>query len=270
MQKHNLTPWNNRDYTGFLRYLVIREGKYTGKRMITIITSQGELPSHPELIAALKPFANTIYHGINPTVTDLSQADELTLLYGEPLLEEQVAGNTFSIHPNAFFQTNTLMAEQLVHKAKEYLAEKPPTILLDLYCGTGLFGISLAPQATRVFGVEIEPKAIEMAKHNATRNNITNIDFVAGKAEDLALWDQETPDTVIIDPPRAGLHPKVIKLLLEKSPERILAISCNYESFARDWQHFAPHYEITKLDALDLFPHTAHVELITLLEKTKK
>lgn len=274
MKKHNLKPWDNRKYTGYVRYLVIREGKRTGQRMVSIITSAESepgsgtaLPAQEELIAALSPFATTIYHGINATITDLSVTQDMTLLHGAPYLEEKIAGNTYSIHPNAFFQTNTVMAEKLVEKAREYLSAKPPRILLDLYCGTGLFGLSLAPLAERVFGVEIEPTAIDTAKQNAVRNNITNTEFVAGKAEDLALWEQEKPDTVIIDPPRAGLHPKVIKLLLEKEPERIVYVSCNYESFARDWKDLGTKYTVAKIDALDLFPHTAHAEVIALLEK---
>lgn len=274
MKKHGLKPWDNRKYTGYLRYLVIREGKRTNQRMVTIITSaerepgsDATLPAQDELIAAFAPFATTIYHGINPTITDLSTARDLTLLHGAPFLEEQIAGNTYSIHPNAFFQTNTVMAEHLVEKAREYLSAKPPRILLDLYCGTGLFGLSLASLAERVFGVEIEPTAIDMANQNAIRNSITNTEFVAGKAEDLALWQEQKPDSVIIDPPRAGLHPKVIKLLLEKEPERIVYVSCNYESFARDWKDLGTKYTITKIDALDLFPHTAHAEVIALLEK---
>jgi tRNA/tmRNA/rRNA uracil-C5-methylase (TrmA/RlmC/RlmD family) len=114
--------------------------------------------------------------------------------------------------------------------------------------------------------VELVPEAIEMATKNAVANGVTNAKFVAAAAESL-VWDQEKPDTVIIDPPRAGLHPKVTKTLLEKAPERLVYVSCNYESFVRDFKMLGEKYRITKLAALDLFPHTAHVELVVLLEK---
>lgn len=266
MRDNAITPWDVKKHTGYARYLVIREGKATGKRMVTIVTAEGELPAKAGLVAALSKFATTIYHGVNPTITDLSIVSRLELLHGEQFLEEAVDGKTFSIHPNSFFQTNTAMAERLIGTVREFLGDRKPRTLLDLYCGVGLFGISLAGDAERIVGVEIDDRAIEMARLNAARNGIANAEYFANKAEDLA-WSEERPDVVIVDPPRSGLHPKVVMTLLRRLPERIAYVSCNYESFVRDFQSFSRSYRMTRVAALDLFPHSAHVELVTMLER---
>ncbi len=268
LREESLEPWDVRGHTGFARYLVIREGKNAGTRMVMIVTSDGVLPARERLIESLRPFATTIYHGINPTITDLSIASKLELLHGVPFLEERIDEKTFQIPPNSFFQTNTEMAGKLIATAREFLSEKPPNVLLDLYCGVGLFGICLASSAKKVLGVELDTDAIDVARANALANGITNATFTAAKTEDL-LWQNEKPDTVIIDPPRAGLHPKVAETLLTLAPERILYVSCNHESFARDFATLGKMYRITRASALDLFPHSPHVELIALLEKKK-
>jgi 23S rRNA (uracil-5-)-methyltransferase RumA len=264
MKNTAVVPWNNRDYTGYARYLVIREGKKTGKRMALVVTAAGELPGSADLIERLKPFCTTIYHSINKEISDLSIGQELHLLHGEELLEDEVCGKRFLIHPHAFFQTNTHMAGRLLETVRGWLADQRPKLLLDLYCGVGLFGIALADTAERVVGVEIIPQAIEMAAKNAERNGVTNATFTAASAESL-VWNQEQPDTVIIDPPRAGLHPKVVATLLERAPERIVYVSCNYESLVRDLAGLDEKYQVTKLASLDLFPHTPHLETVAML-----
>jgi 23S rRNA (uracil-5-)-methyltransferase RumA len=266
MKDNGVAPWDNVKHVGYARYLVIREGKNTGERLMTVVTSDGPLPAQDELMAALTPFATTLYHGVNPTLTDLSIAERLTLLHGKPLLTEKVAGKSYDIPPNSFFQTNTVMAGALLGKVKEYLAGRRPKTLLDLYCGVGFFGIGLADAAERVIGVELDAQAIETAKSNAEKNGLTNASFTAAKAEDLD-WKGSAPDTVIVDPPRVGLHAKVIETLLEEKPARIVYVSCNYESFARDWTVLKSSYRLARFDALDLFPHSPHVELVTLLER---
>jgi tRNA (uracil-5-)-methyltransferase len=268
MKDNGIAPWNNTAYTGYARYLVLREGKHTGKRMAVIVTSAGEMPAKDDLLARLTPFCSTIYHAINKEITDLSTGQELHLLHGDELLEEEVDGKRFRIHPNAFFQTNSHMAGRLVATVREWLSDRRPKTLLDLYCGVGLFGICLADTAEQVVGVEIIPEAIEMATKNAAANGVTNARFTAATAESL-VWNTEQPDTVIVDPPRAGLHPKVIATLLERAPERIVYVSCNYESLVRDLKPLDEKYTVTKLTCLDLFPHTPHVETVAMLELRK-
>ncbi len=264
MRDNAVVPWDGVRYTGYARYLVIREGKNTGERMATIVTSVGELPAKKQLVEALAPHCTTIYHGVNPTITDLSLAPQLELLRGEPELRESVGGRTFLIPPNSFFQTNTAMAGELLASVREFLSGEKPKTLLDLYCGVGFFGISLAGEANRVVGVEIDEAAIAVAKRNAELNGARNTEFTAAKAESL-VWDKEKPDAVIVDPPRSGLHPKVTATLLAKRPARIVYVSCNYESFARDWAELGKSYDLARTRALDLFPHSPHVELVSLL-----
>ena len=266
IKESGIEPWDNKFYRGQLRYLIIREGKNTDQRLIMILTAGKELPKEKELIESLKPFATTIYHGINPSQSDLSVAEDLRLLHGKPELEEEVNGKRFIIPVNSFFQTNTLMAGKLAETVDDFLSDKPIKTLLDLYCGVGFFGISLANRTEKVIGIELDEQAIAVASRNAKLNNVTNASFTAAKAESL-IWKDEQPDAVIIDPPRAGLHPKIIKTLLEKKPERIVYVSCNYLSFAREWPLLIEEYECKKLTALDLFPHTPHVEIVTLLER---
>lgn len=269
MKDNSIVPWDGKKNTGYARYLVIREGKRTGQRMITVVTADGELPARTKLIAALSPLCTTLYHGINPTITDLSNASILHLLHGVAELEEQIDGKTFRIPPNAFFQTNSEMAEMLVRTAREFLSAAKPKVLLDLYCGVGLFGICLAGDAERVVGVELEPTAIAVASGNAERNGIKNAHFVAAKAEELLQWQDEKPDTIIVDPPRSGLHPKVAETLLNLAVPRILYVSCNYESFVRDFAVLGRDYQIEKLAAIDLFPHSPHVETVALLGRNQ-
>ncbi|MFA6603439.1 MAG: 23S rRNA (uracil(1939)-C(5))-methyltransferase RlmD [Patescibacteria group bacterium] len=264
LKKFEVKPWNGASYSGYARYLVIREGKNTGERLVTIVTSDGPLPGEEWLLENIGGLATTIYHGINATKTDLSITPNLRLLQGPPDLHEKIGGRIYAIPPNSFFQTNTLMAGEMLKTAKEFLAPQRCGRLLDLYCGVGFFGLGLADSADRVVGVEIDAPAIEAARRNAAANGVAAAEYFAAEAEGL-IWKNEKPDTVIVDPPRSGLHPKVVATLLANLPERLLYVSCNYESFARDLKPLQAAYELKQIRALDLFPHSPHVELVSLL-----
>jgi len=264
LNKFEVKPWNGVSYTGYARYLVIREGKNTGERLVTLVTADGPLPDENWLLEKIGGLATTVYHGINATKTDLSITPNLRLLKGTPDLHELVGGRTYAIPPNSFFQTNTLMAGEMLKTAREFLAPRRCGRLLDLYCGVGFFGLGLADSADRIVGVEIDAPAIEAAQRNAAANGITAAEYFAAEAEGL-IWKNERPDTVVVDPPRSGLHPKVIGTLLTNRPERLLYVSCNYESFARDWGSLRTSYDLERIRALDLFPHSPHVELVSLL-----
>lgn len=285
MKANAVAPWDNVHYKGYLRYVVIREGKRTGQRLIMLVTSDSPLPAEDELCRRLAPYATGIVHGINPTITDVSVPARIEPLTGSPHIEEEVGGKRFIIPPGSFFQTNTEMAEQLVGKIREFLSVSQPhdivtpqplrlstspslrhASLLDLYCGVGFLGISLADMFSEVTGIELDERAVEVAAKNAAANGVTNATFAAYPAENLS-WADYAPDVVIVDPPRSGLHPKVARLLAEKTPPTIVYVSCNYESFARDWQVLRSRYAIEKVAALDLFPHSPHVELVALLDR---
>ncbi|OIO51209.1 MAG: 23S rRNA (uracil-5-)-methyltransferase RumA [Parcubacteria group bacterium CG1_02_58_44] len=264
MRTNDITPWNVFRHDGYVRYLVVREGKNTGRRMITVVTADAPLPGRDDLIRRLKPFAASIYHGINPTVTDLSYAQRLELLSGEELLLERVGGRDYLIPPNSFFQTDTVMAERLLETVRGHVAASGAETLLDLYCGVGFFAVGLADLVRQAHGVELDAEAIAAARRNAELNGLENLTFTDAKAESL-VWDTERPDLVIVDPPRSGLHPKVIETLLERRPRTIVYVSCNYDSFVREWLRFGTEYRLADLRALDLFPNSPHVELVAKL-----
>ncbi|MFH1430050.1 MAG: 23S rRNA (uracil(1939)-C(5))-methyltransferase RlmD [Candidatus Uhrbacteria bacterium] len=258
-------PWNPRTHAGLLRYLVIREGKRTNERMVILITSPEELPSRAELIALLKPFTTSILLGVNDSITDTSLAQSYTTLYGTDMLREKLCNLTFSIPPNAFFQTNTPMAEQLIEIVRSLVPDRS-NLIVDLYCGVGVFGITLAHRAERVIGVEVEQSAVEIAQANARSNNVLNAEFVLAKSE---AWPfpAERIDCLIVDPPRSGLHPRVVERIMMLRPEHIIYVSCGPHALARDLESLLQLYCADYIACLDLFPHTPHVETVVRLKR---
>lgn len=273
MREHHVSPWNNQTHSGFARYLVIREGKRTNKRLVMIVTAPGELPGREDLIARFQPLATSILWGINPRITDLSIADDVHVLQGSGALHEELhvqhrSGSPlrFEIPPNAFFQTNTRMAERLVETVCEISEPSPTDLVVDLYCGVGVFGIALASRVSRVIGVESDPSAIPVAARNAIANDAANAKFVLAKSESWS-FPIDPIDTLIVDPPRAGLHPRVIQKILALQPHRIVYVSCSPSALARDLKVLLAAYSCDVVRCLDLFPHTPHVETVVRLQK---
>lgn len=261
--------WNTKTHEGFFRYLVIREGKNTGERMVTLVTSDA-LPMPPGFVEAVGARATAVLHGINARLTDLSVCDALIPLKGDAFIHEIVNGIRYKITPNAFFQTNTVMAAKLHDAVRAFCGDLSDKTLLDLYCGSGFFSLGLS--AKRVLGIEENAEAIACAKENATANGIS-AEYVVSKAEDFD-WTGESPDVVIVDPPRAGMHPKVIETLLSAAPKTIVYVSCKYERFVKEYNGTATNapalssrYRLADLAALDLFPHTPHIECVARLER---
>lgn len=263
---HGLQPWDNASHAGYLRYLVVREGKATGERLAMLVTADGPLKAERELVETLSPLCTSIVHGINPTVTDLSIARTLRPLKGEALLRERVAGVVYRIHPNAFFQTNTGMAGILLERVRELVLAGPHDRLLDLYCGGGFFSLALARHVRSALGIELDPQAIAEAARAAEENGIANARYRAEAAEALS-WEEEKPDVVIVDPPRSGLHPKVRRTLLAKRPPRIVYVSCGYKALAADLKELLTAYEAEPARCVDLFPHTPHIETVVHLKR---
>lgn len=283
MTEHRIVPWDNQTHRGFARYLVIREGKRTNERMVMVVTAPGELPGREDLVTKLQPLATSILWGINPRITDLSIADEVRVLHGSENLHEELwiserrgdstrspAGGDvtpplrFDIPPNAFFQTNTVMAERLVETVREFAALTGTELVVDLYCGVGVFGIALASSAQRIIGVESDPSAIPIAQRNAIANDVTNAQFQLALAEKWP-FPIDPIDVLVIDPPRAGLHPRVVQRILSLQPHRIIYVSCNPTALARDLKELLTHYTCDAIRCLDLFPHTPHVETVVRL-----
>lgn len=296
-----LKPWDAKRQEGDLRYVIVREGKETNDRLIALIVKDLNRFSseiRKELVDLLDRFADNIVLGENPAITDLSFAHTIIPLKGKESFDEIVNGTRYTIQLNSFFQTNPLMAGKLQdvvagivkdrRETRDLEAEnngiKPELLsslhptphtphpsfkILDLYCGLGFFAINLAQRFPNIkaSGFELYEPMIELAKFNAKQNNVENrCDFTGGKAEELS-WKNLDADLVIVDPPRAGLHHKVITTLLEKAPATIVYISCDYHHLVKELIRFKEQYEIKKITALDLFPHTPHVEVVAELIK---
>lgn len=270
MKEADIQPWDAKFYTGDVRYVVVREGKNTNERMIIVVVHNATRGTehHASLKERLDAHCTTLLIGEQSLTTDISLAQKFETLKGDPWLEEIVNGIRYRIHPNSFFQTNSRMAAKLQETVARFL---PPTTghLLDLYCGLGFFGIYLAKLHPEVMvsGFEIDAEAIELAKYNASVNGVSDrCAFTSGPAEDLS-WKDIDADTIILDPPRSGLHPKVIKTVLAKLPETIIYVSCNFHRLVEELKQFKQHYIVEELTALDLFPHTPHVEVVVKLKR---
>lgn len=274
--KNELTYWNQKTETGLLRYVMIREGKNTNERLVNIVTSGDATTPEDvwnDLVARLDHFATHIVHGRQPLQTDLSLASEFRVLKGASLtFTERLLDKTFAIHPNSFFQTNTRGTEQLL----SYLQELIPSgrHLLDLYCGVGTIGLTLAARFQTVHGIEADAEAVALAEKNAQTNNVLNATFESAKVEDVVtrpgaalISALQKSDVCVIDPPRAGLHPRVTTTLAEHGPATLIYVSCNYRALARELTVLLQHYRIHSIRLFDLFPHTPHVETVVLLER---
>jgi 23S rRNA (uracil-5-)-methyltransferase RumA len=289
-KKSDLLFWDNKKQTGFLRALVIREGKNTGERLVMLVTAESEMgvdisvvdKNQRSPVIRRQPndwreifldlfedgVATSVLCGISRRATDLSIADEIVALNGKPWLHEEINGLKYRIAPNSFFQTNSEMAAELQNTVTEFVAPKPEQKIADLYCGAGFFSLAFARAGAEVVGVEMDKAGIEAAKVNAELNAI-KADFFAAKIEDY-FKDKNLAvdfDTVVLDPPRAGLHPKVLETLIEVLPQKIIYVSCNYNNLAKELPNFLQHYKISRIRALDLFPQTPHVEVVIELEK---
>lgn len=268
MRENELQPWDAKKQTGLIRYCVIRLGKNTNERMVTLIVKDlngldgRARQTFSERIGSL---ATSLLLGENPEITDLSLAKTIVVLRGPAFLTEEVNGIKYHIHPNSFFQTNTRMAASLQDEVLACAGELKGKRLLDLYCGLGFFGIAVAKRGASIYGHELDAQAIELAKENAALNGVDErARFGAGPVEGLD-WKEEKPDIVIVDPPRAGLHPKALAMLIERKSPVIIYVSCSYHRLAEELKALKGTYRVDKMTALDLFPHTPHVELVTRL-----
>ncbi len=280
--RHALSFWNGRTETGLLRYLMIREGKNTGERLINVVTSAVGVenfqllhPAWADLVERLSPFATSIVHGVQPKVTDLSLAETFRVLHGSLAFHEQLAGRRFAVHPNSFFQTNSHGAERIIALLRERFGnDRKNQTLLDLYCGVGALGICVADLFKTVRGIEVDANAIVLAQQNATENNVANATFEAAKVEDVVMRPGaalaellKSSDVVILDPPRAGLHPRVVATLAAHPPPEAIYVSCNYRALARELPALHAAFTVEDVRAIDLFPHTPHVETVVHLRR---
>lgn len=256
--EHKLTARNLKSGEGFLRYLVVREGKFTNQIQVNLVTAAGELPLELDNVFQ----ADSINHLLNNTPADTSYG-EVKQTWGQTNLQERLLDTVYEIPPNSFFQTNSSQAENLLRTVAEQVSGEN---ILDFYCGVGTFSVYLAKQGKKVTGVDVDDEAITTAKLNAEKNKVA-AEFQALSDKDIKHLEWQAYDTVIIDPPRAGLHKNAIELLLQQKPQEIIYVSCNPKTLAQNLEQLTAGYEVTSVSGLDMFPHTPHVEVVVRLER---
>lgn len=269
-KENNLTIFNNQTLSGFLKYVLIREGKKTSDLMIDITTTEGQINSQlkDDFLQRLK-ITFSLYQ--TETLGISNSRIKLNHLHGSKFIKDQIGHCTFQISHDSFFQTNSVMAETIYNTVIEFLAPKPADVVWDLYCGTGTIGIYIAKQVSRVIGIESCRPAIDDAKINAKLNQITNIDFVCDRVEDMLRHSTfDIPNSIIVDPPRAGLDDQTMLWLKKSNISKLVYVSCNPQTLARDIKDLTKdgQYQIIKIQPIDCFPHTHHIESVTLLQHT--
>lgn len=269
---HNLEFYNIRENTGFLRNIIVRNNQ-VGDVMLTVCFAyddQDKIVPMLDAIAAEFPQIKSLHYVINEKLNDSISDLDCILYKGEDAIWETMGKLKFKIGPKSFYQTNSEQAYKLYSVAKEFAALTGNEVVYDLYTGTGTIAQFISDKASKVIGIEYVKEAIEDARINAEANGITNCTFFDGDMKDILTADfikeHGKPEVMIIDPPRAGMHPDVVKVIMEAAPERIVYVSCNPASQARDLAMMSPLYEITAVQPVDMFPHTMHVENVCALK----
>lgn len=274
VNEHRIKPYNEENCSGILRHLYLRRGFHSGEIMVCFVVKQN-------IAKQLKPVAETlckefgdiksVVMNINPKNTNVILGSENSTILGSELINDTLCGNSIELSPMSFYQVNTQQAENLYACAKEYADLNGSETVLDLYCGAGTIGLSFADKAEKIIGCEIVPEAIVNAKKNARVNGHENAEFFCGDAGEFAAKlaaDGVKPDAAVIDPPRKGCDELTLDSLVKMSPSRIVMISCNPATAARDAKYLCEKgYALKKVRAFDLFGRTGHVECVALMSK---
>ena len=268
-QEAGLPAYGIRSHEGLLRFLVLRQSRATGEIMVNLVTSRD---AREELTPLARGLMNTfkevasVVNNVNSRKAQIAQGEQEFLLAGKSSISDTIGPFTFDISANSFFQTNTDQAAKLYDVALEFAGLSGRETVWDLYCGTGTITLFLARKAKQVYGFEIVPGAIEDARNNARRYNAGNIEWFAGDVREHMKSVAETPDVLVTDPPRAGMHPEVVETILEVKPGRIVYVSCNPTTMARDMKTLQQAYNVVRVQPVDMFPQTYHIETVALLE----
>jgi 23S rRNA (uracil1939-C5)-methyltransferase len=278
----DLAPWDTRLHTGLLRHVVLRHGVRTGETMLVLVTSERAAELVDPLAAAVlaaHPELTTIVQDVNARHATIAVGQEQFVLHGPGTIDEVLLGRRFTLSPHSFFQTNTLQAERLFELVREEARLAPDGVVYDLYCGAGTIGLCLAGHAGeahlagQVVGFESVGAAVADARANAARNGLAAATFVEGDVLEslgafMAGGARPLPDVVVLDPPRAGQHPQVVPAVTALGAPRIVYVSCNPESAARDLAALTEGgYVVERVRPVDLFPHTPHIETVISLRR---
>ncbi len=275
VKEYNIPVYNEQSHSGLLRHFYIRQGKQTSELMVCIVINGSDIPHKEKLVEELKDALGnnlkSVIININTNKTNVVLGDNNIVIYGKEYITDILCDTKFRISPHSFYQVNHDMAELLYQKAMEYACPNNKNVL-DLYCGAGTIGLSMASVAKSIIGVEVVPAAVQDANINAQENNITNARFICGdaaKAVQQLNNENITADVVILDPPRKGCEPSLLQTVANGfSPERIVYVSCDVATLARDTQILETlGYVLQEYTPVDLFPRTAHVETVALFTK---
>ena len=277
IKKNNIKPYNidgKYDETGILRHIMIRRGFTTNEVMVVLVTNGSKLPNKDEFISLITeniPGIKSIVQNINSKPTNVILGQECITLWGESTISDYIGEFKFNISPLSFFQVNPVQTEVLYNKALEYAGLTGDETVFDAYCGTGTITLFLSQKAKKVYGVEIIPQAIENANINAKENNVNNVEFFVGESEvvipDLINKGIKA-DVVVVDPPRKGCDVKLLNAITNIDAKKIVYVSCDQSTLARDLAILEGNgYKTVRVQPVDMFPHTAHIETCVLLQR---
>ena len=279
-KRKQLPFYKKMKHIGYLRHLLVRRTSITNQMLVAVVTTSEknweDQANWQELVEELKGLDLDaklcgVIHIINDGLADVVQSDETRILYGDEYIYEELLGLRFKISVFSFFQTNSLGAEVLYSKAREYIGDTKDMTVFDLYSGTGTIAQIVAPVAKKVVGVEIVGEAVEAAKVNAGLNGLDNCEFIAGDVLKVIDEIEDKPDMIILDPPRDGINPKALQKIIDFGVNNLVYISCKPTSLARDLEMLQEQgYKVEKACAVDMFPNTVHVESVVLLTKVHK
>jgi 23S rRNA (uracil1939-C5)-methyltransferase len=273
LNKYQLPIYNERKNTGIFRTLMVRVGVKTGEVQVVFITQSQKFPQKMALISEISqllPEVVSIMQNVQNKRTSLVMGDQTIHLWGKESIEEKINEVTFDLSPRAFFQLNPEQTAVLYNEGLKALELQPNETVVDAYCGVGTIGLSVAKMAKEVRGMDIIPQAIEDAKRNAERLGVTNTHYEVGTAEELLpKWLQNgfKPDAIIVDPPRTGLDQKLLKAILKQPPKKMVYISCNVSTLAKDLVDLAKVFQVEYLQSVDMFPQTARCEVVVKLTR---
>ena len=274
INEFKISIYDEKKHKGLFRHIVTRVGFHTGEIMIVLVINGKTIPHLEELIGRLRDSnANigSIYLNINKNKTNVILGKTNKFIYGERYITDYIGDIKFEISPLSFFQVNPIQTKILYEKVLEYADLQGHEIVYDAYCGIGTISLFLAKKAKKVIGVEIVEEAIEDAKRNAKLNNIENAEFYVGKVEEVIprLYQQgQNADVVVVDPPRKGCDQKLLDTIIQMKPKRMIYVSCNPSTLARDLNYLEKNgYKTIEIQPVDMFPHTMHVETVCLMSK---
>ncbi len=273
MEKYGIEPYCEATHQGIVRHVIIRKSFANGQIMACIVANSNELPHHGELVDKLtkaQPGIRSITLNINTEITNSIKGKNLINLYGDGYITDKIGDIRYKISPLSFYQVNGIQTKRLYSKALEMCKLTGNETVFDIYCGVGTISLFLAQNAAKVYGVESVEEAVADARENAMLNSISNVEFIAGRAEtvipDLVENKGIKADVVVVDPPRKGCDKTVLQTIIKMKPRRMVYVSCDCTSLARDLKYLTDHgFSINEVQPVDMFPHTIHVENVALI-----